>query len=409
MLHARAAQQSGWCVVTSRPPSTAEIGPLGVVSIGFLSEIQRIIEAAADHDAEKLEVFVAALSKRLKENSYPRAAAVVERALNKSRRARLLPQSAMFASDVPFRIPLDPEAHVPLADLELLDSADVDYLPDNEVIGGVDRFIETITHRDQLVASGLSVPGNLLLLGPPGCGKTVTARHVAARLGLPLLTARMDAVVSSYLGNTAKNIRALFSAAATQNAVLFLDEVDAVGKSRDDEHELGELKRVVIGLLQNIDSVAGKIILIAATNHEQLLDPAIWRRFPSKVRFPTPSFQYRQALLEHFATTLFPSTHRTLTPNVLAALAHATEGHTAASIRGLLESEAVDAIIGNRGPSSLAMIAKALGVPSQESLVNLRQFKTTAKRRNKRYFTDQRIADILDLPKSRVAAVTRAR
>src|SRR4029077_10470965 len=107
---------------------------------------------------------------------------------------------------------------------------------------------------------------SLLIYGPPGCGKTQLARHVAEELHLPLLTARVDTIVSSYLGNTSKNIRSLFEHAMARPCVLFLDEFDAIAKLRDDQHELGELKRVVISLLQNIDALDSSITLIPATD-----------------------------------------------------------------------------------------------------------------------------------------------
>ena len=105
---------------------------------------------------------------------------------------------------------------------------------------------------------------------------------------LPLVTARLDTLISSLLGATAKNIHKIFEYAKRQPCVLFLDEFDAIAKARDDQHELGELKRVVNSLLQNIDDYCKDGILIAATNHQELLDNAIWRRFQSVIEMPRP-------------------------------------------------------------------------------------------------------------------------
>ena len=130
---------------------------------------------------------------------------------------------------------------------------------------------------------------SLLLYGPPGCGKTSIAYYLAHRLGLPLVTARLDALISSLLGNTAKNLRRVFDFANRQPCVLFLDEFDAIAKARDDQHELGELKRVVNSLLQNMDTYCQHGVLIAATNHQELLDDAIWRRFQTVIEVPKPA------------------------------------------------------------------------------------------------------------------------
>jgi SpoVK/Ycf46/Vps4 family AAA+-type ATPase len=105
---------------------------------------------------------------------------------------------------------------------------------------------------------------------------------------LPLIVARLDSLISSYLGTTAKNIRLLFEYAQKTPCVLFLDEFDAIAKARDDGNELGELKRVVNSLLQNVDAMSSDSLLLAATNHEQLLDPAVWRRFDYKLEIDLP-------------------------------------------------------------------------------------------------------------------------
>lgn len=129
---------------------------------------------------------------------------------------------------------------------------------------------------------------------------TTSARYIAAKTGLPLVTARLDSLVSSLLGSTAKNIRKVFEYAAQQECVLFLDEFDVVAKRRDDENELGELRRVVNSLLQNIDSFGEGSILIAATNHQDLLDPAVWRRFNKVIEVPMPTNGELEAYAHRF-------------------------------------------------------------------------------------------------------------
>lgn len=164
----------------------------------------------------------------------------------------------------------------------------------------IHSFIDSYTHRDLLLQSGLEVSNSLLLYGPPGCGKTTVAQCISSITGLPLVTARLDGLVSSLLGSTAKNIRKIFDYAAKRECILFLDEFDVIAKLRDDKNELGELKRVVNSLLQNIDGFNNDSILIAATNHHELLDPAIWRRFSTIVTLDKP--QKRE--IECYLTTL---------------------------------------------------------------------------------------------------------
>ncbi|EIQ2313685.1 ATP-binding protein, partial [Escherichia coli] len=128
----------------------------------------------------------------------------------------------------------------------------------------------------------------IILFGKPGTGKTRLARHIAARLSLRMLTVRCDTLVSSLLGQTSKNLRKVFEYSSTVPCVLFLDEFDALASARGNERDIGELQRIVIALLQNIDSLPENVIVIAATNHENLLDPAIWRRFSFKLPMYTP-------------------------------------------------------------------------------------------------------------------------
>ncbi|WP_145151801.1 AAA family ATPase [Paenibacillus xylanexedens] len=164
----------------------------------------------------------------------------------------------------------------------------------------IDEFIQSYQYSDKLAAHGLDIATTLLLYGPPGCGKTETAFMIARKLSLPIIVARLDTLISSYLGSTSKNIRLLFEYSSQTPCVLFLDEFDAVAKLRDDHHEMGELKRVVNSLLQNIDQLGDKCILIGATNHEKLLDQAIWRRFSTRLHIDLPSKDIIKAIIKQY-------------------------------------------------------------------------------------------------------------
>jgi MoxR-like ATPase len=219
-----------------------------------------------------------------------------------------------------------------------------------------DDFISDAGHVEELSAQGLASRLCLLLSGPPGTGKSLLAGHVAAQLKMPFYTIRLDSVISSLLGDTAKNIRSLFDFAPARNAVLFLDEMDAIAKLRDDRQELGELKRVVNTVIQGLDSLDDRSVIVAATNHPHLLDPAIWRRFPYKIEMGTPDPDVRKALWQHFLFSDEPV-------DEAALLAKASDGLSGADIETLAMTALRHAVLEKRQPD-LSTVLKALMMPS---------------------------------------------
>lgn len=160
------------------------------------------------------------------------------------------------------------------------------------------EIINSFQKKELLKKHGLLSDIRILLYGPPGTGKTLSAYALAGELNLPIVHVYLDSLISSYLGETGKNLKMIFQEATSRECVLFLDEFDAIAKHRDDKQELGELKRVVTVLLQNIDELSPNTILIAATNHEHLLDPAIWRRFNYQLNVDSLDKESRSALYE---------------------------------------------------------------------------------------------------------------
>lgn len=163
---------------------------------------------------------------------------------------------------------------------------------------GLEEILEQHHRGDVLKSYGLRPSDKILFCGPPGCGKTLTAEVLAMELDRQLAVIRMDSVVSSYLGETAANLRKVFDFIDTSPMVALFDEFDALGKEREDNTDHGELKRVVNAVLQMLDSYQGKSIIIAATNHEQMLDTAIWRRFEEVFFFKFPTRDELQQLLQ---------------------------------------------------------------------------------------------------------------
>lgn len=168
---------------------------------------------------------------------------------------------------------------------------------------------------DQIKQHGLSVRSKLLFCGPPGCGKTLCAEVFAHELGLPLFVVQLDRLMSSYLGETATNIRKIFEFARRQPCVLFLDEFDAIARSRDDGGEHSELRRVVNSLLLFIDQIEPSGFLLAATNLDQSLDPAVWRRFDEVVWFDAPD----ERMTRKFLKNAFKNVKTDFEPEPMAA------------------------------------------------------------------------------------------
>lgn len=152
-----------------------------------------------------------------------------------------------------------------------------------------EELVEEQSRADVLRAHGLEPRHRVLLVGPPGNGKTSLAEGLAYELALPLFTVRYDAVVTSYLGETAQRLRRLFDFVRTEPCVLFFDEFDAIAKERGDIHETGEIKRVVSTLLLQLDDLPSYCVVVGATNHPELLDRATWRRFQVRLELARPS------------------------------------------------------------------------------------------------------------------------
>jgi SpoVK/Ycf46/Vps4 family AAA+-type ATPase len=161
----------------------------------------------------------------------------------------------------------------------------------------LENIIEENDKKEILNAYGLKPKQKLMFFGPPGCGKTLTAQVLSGILGYPLIYIRFDGVISSYLGETAGNLRKIFDYIRDGKWIVFFDEFDVIGKQRDDPFEHGEMKRVVNNFLQMIDNFSGESIIICATNHQHLLDPALWRRFDEILLFDIPNKENRIKLI----------------------------------------------------------------------------------------------------------------
>ncbi len=197
--------------------------------------------------------------------------------------------------------PSDRETSVPLAEVILDPGAGKPTPIYTETLRmALDAMLNEWKRVEELRSVGVEPSHSCLIYGPPGTGKTLTAFSLAAQLHLPVVNARIDGLVSSFLGTTARNIANLFAFANRYRCMLVLDEFDALAKMRDDPHEVGEIKRVVNTLLQNLDSRAGTGLTVAITNHDTLLDSAVWRRFENHIRIDLPDERTRVEMLQAF-------------------------------------------------------------------------------------------------------------
>lgn len=184
--------------------------------------------------------------------------------------------------------PTDKERGFPLLDIRQPQRSLEELIVSAASVAAIDDLLEEHRRSDLLRSYGMKAAGKVLFYGPPGCGKTLAAEVIAFELDMPLAIVRLDALVSSFLGQTAANLRQVFEFIAEHSMVVLFDEFDAIGKERGDSGEHGELRRVVNAVLQMMDAYQGKSLILAATNHEQILDSAIWRRFDDTIEFSLP-------------------------------------------------------------------------------------------------------------------------
>jgi SpoVK/Ycf46/Vps4 family AAA+-type ATPase len=366
----------------------------------FISDLFRIINGALRLDAVKVRSYTNHLAERLdREGDGPTASRLRQMLAESDHELRPAAIGAAHA------VPVDSESR-----FALVEHVAIAKIKDEKAVLSemqsrtLQEFLSVAKSNVQLEAAGLATSMSLLLYGPPGCGKSLLARMISRELELELYVARLDGLISSYLGSTAKNIRALFDFASRVPCVLFLDEFDAIAKLRGDQQELGELKRVVNSFIQNLDGMSSHTIVIAATNHEELLDSAVWRRFNYRLELTYPDAQQRSELWSLYLGQLgFP-------PHEIGLLVDLSEGFSGADIHEVCLRLHRRRITTKLEPDISDAFAALLNLSTGEGqshrfLSELRstgpeEITTVLRSRNPKLYSHSAIASLLDISKS---------
>lgn len=283
--------------------------------------IPKLLRAALSNDRKSIEAIGLLIEKKIRKED-PAVSSEIMKILSCMNVGADIYRSIDMAS-----IPVDKETRYKLVNLSeplVIEKPILCDLVDDQI----NSFIKERELMEEFLKEDIAPPNSLLLYGAPGVGKTYVAKWLSYKLNMPLITVDLANSISSYLGRSGQNIKSIFDYTRNQRVILFLDEIDAIAKRRDDVSDLGELKRLVNVLLKELEDCPITSIVIAATNHPQLLDKAIWRRFDRNIEILLPDIEQRKQIIHRELGSRFDD----LPLKTLDLLCNGTAGISAADI-----------------------------------------------------------------------------
>ena len=256
--------------------------------------LRQLIRSGLDGDRENFKAASEAVIAEERGKNHHLLANDLEKLLYGTQSGAPVSQSHMKLASV---MPTNKDSGLSLLELRPVVREQRDIVLSDGAHSSLDEIIMEHNRADTLRSFGLQPASKLLFCGPPGCGKTLAAEVIASALSMPLIVVRLDSVISSFLGETASNLRKVFDYISKYPSVALFDEFDALAKDRGDSADHGELKRSVNAVLQMMDGYRGQSILVATTNYETLLDKAVWRRFDEVMQFDLPTIEQIKRLL----------------------------------------------------------------------------------------------------------------
>lgn len=288
--------------------------------------LPKLIRAALNNDKKNVEAISLMIGRKLKKEE-PDVSNQIMKILSCTNAGIDVMRSLEMSS-----LPVDRETRYQLGRIEEPIVTEPPILRE-EIRAEIEQFLQERKMVDKFLEQEITPPNSILLHGKPGVGKTYIAKWISYMLDMPMVTLDLANSISSYLGRSGQNIKNIFQYTKEQNVILFLDEMDAIAKKRDDASDLGELKRLVNVLLKELEDCPVGCVIIGATNHPELLDKAIWRRFDRNIEIVLPDAVERKELLKRGLGIRYWDVNE----GIVALLVEGTIGMSAADICKMCE------------------------------------------------------------------------